>query len=217
MERMPLADLHVKKLSEYGLQNILTDSCECRRFEPGEIILQEFEPISWIGFVIDGQSKVCSTAANGKTLILCYYVSDGMIGDIELMSNRCSAIASMVAISHFECVTVEYQTCLAEIKTNTNFLNRLAISLSEKLIATHGSFVSAALSSCEQRLCSYILQTSYNGIFNDILTDVSCSVGMSYRHMFRLLGQLCSEGILEKRASGYCVKRRDLLIQRAEN
>jgi CRP-like cAMP-binding protein len=217
MEKKPLAESHIKKLAEYGLHNIPLNFCDCRRYEPGEMILREFEPISWIVLVIDGQAKVCRTAANGKTLILCYYVSDGIIGDIELMGNQCSAIASMTAISHFECVTIDYQTCLGELKVNNDFLNKLGMSLSEKLIATHSGFVAAALSSCDQRLCSYILHASYKGVFNDIMTDVSCSIGMSYRHMFRLLGQLCNEGILEKRINGYYIKRRDLLIRRAEN
>ena len=216
MKKMPLEQLHMKKLAEYGLQDMPPGCCDCRRYEPGETILREFEPIPWIGLVVNGRSKVCRTAANGKTLILCYYVSGGMIGDIEMMGSQSSALASMIAISPFECVTVEYMACLAELETNTVFLNRLGTSLSGKLVDTHISLVSAALHSCEQRLCSYILQASYRGVFSDVLTDAACSIGMSYRHLFRLLGQLCNDGVLEKRANGYRIKNMDLLVQRAE-
>ncbi len=61
----------------------------------------------------------------------------------------------------------------------------------------------------------YILQNSHRSLFRDTLTDVSCSVGMSYRHMFRLLGQLCEEGILEKRESGYCIMKKEELARRS--
>ena len=216
MKRISLTEMHKQKLAEYGLQGISIDACECRRYEPGEMIYREFENISWIGLVMEGYSKVCRTAENGKTLILCYYITNGVIGDIELMSGKTTALASLTAISYFECVTVRFQACLSEMKTNLDFLNKLATGLAGKLVETSGNFISAALCSGEQRLCSYILQTSYCDVFRDILTDVSCSIGLSYRHVTRLLKQLCDEGILEKRATGYYIAKRDLLLRRAQ-
>ena len=75
--------------------------------------------------------------------------------------------------------------------------------------------MSASLYSGEERLCAYILQTSHNGIFSDILTDTACSVGMSYRHMFRLLNHLCEDGVLEKRENGYRILDRESLAEKA--
>lgn len=57
-------------------------------------------------------------------------------------------------------------------------------------------------SSFRTRIRSYILGAEETGIFRDIMTDTATSVGTSYRHLYRMMGELCSEGIFEKRPSG---------------
>ncbi|WP_415067452.1 cyclic nucleotide-binding domain-containing protein [Lacrimispora sp.] len=203
------------KLAEYGLQNIPLEACSCLRFSSGEEVLREGTPIFWLFLVVDGRAKICRTAPNGKSLIICYYISSGMIGEVELMTRQENAVSSVIAITDFECIVINYQNCLTELKTNILFLNRLGIELAEKLHESTESFTSSALYTGEQRLCTYILQNSHHGLFNDILTDVSCSVGMSYRHMFRLLGQLCEDGVLDKRESGYYILNRRELMRRS--
>ena len=215
MEKLPLTTAHLKKLAEYGLQDIPRSACECLQFAPGETISREGAPISRLAVVIDGRAKICRTAANGKSLILCYYISDGLIGEIELLSNQEKATATVTAISDFECVVVSYRNCAVNLKTNVAFLNKMGTVLAEKLSKIADNLVSSALCSGEQRLCHYILQSSHHGVFSDILIDVSCSVGLSYRHMFRLLGQLCEEGILEKRENGYFISNRTELARRS--
>lgn len=215
LKRLPLRKEHAARLAEYGLQNIPLNACCCLRFSAGEEVLHEGQPISWLSIVVDGNAKVCRTAPNGKSLILCYNISRGLIGEVELMARQFNATCSVKAVTDFECIAVSYQNCLAELKTNLVLLNKLGTELAEKLTTSSDNFTSTALCTGEQRLCAYILQNSHRGLFRDTLTDVSCSVGMSYRHMFRLLGQLCEEGILEKRESGYYIKNQEELARRS--
>lgn len=215
MKRLPLKKEHIARLTEYGLQKIPLSACCCQRFAAGEEILREGQPIGWLSIVIEGNVKVCRTAPNGKSLILCYHISHGMIGEVELMTRQANATTSVKAVTDFECIAISYQICLEELKTNILFLNKLGKELAEKLTTSSDNFTSTALCTGEQRLCAYILQNSRYGLFCDTLTDVSCSVGMSYRHMFRLLGLLCKEGILEKRESGYYILDRNRLAQRS--
>lgn len=215
MQKSPLKKEHLNKLTEYGINNMVLDACTCLHFKAGETILQEGMPIIQLMIVITGKAKVCSTGKNGKDLVLCYYISDGIIGDIELMTNTYVAATNMIAITDFECIALPYQKYAIELKNNLAFLNRIGSELSAKLLRSSKNYVYTALYSGEERLCSYILQTSHDDIFDDILTDVSCSTGMSYRHMFRLLNQLCNDGLLNKRDKGYLIVDRDELIRRA--
>lgn len=215
MKRMPWTDKHLAKLSDYGLRDMPIDSCMCLCFEPGETILREGMPITWLAIVVRGKAKVCSTAPNGKHLILCYCLSDGMAGEVEFMTGAEVATATMVAITDFECIAIPYEEYRGFLKTNAEFLNRLGHELADKLVRSSENFVSTALYSAEERLCSYILQTSHDNVFCDILTDVSCSVGMSYRHLLRLLQELCNKSVLEKRKSGYRILDWDELTCRA--
>ena len=66
----------------------------------------------------------------------------------------------------------------------------------------------------EIRLCRYILDAADKLWFRDIMTDVACSVGVSYRHLYRMMGTLCREGILDKTASGYRICKPDVLAER---
>lgn len=215
MHTKPLTKEHICKLTEYGIENIPPESCLCQYYEAGETIQQEGMPILYFSMVMRGRAKVCATAPNGKNLVLCYYVLDGVIGDIELMTDNYTATATIIAITDFECLAIPYHRNAARLKSNLLFMNLLGQTLARKLLVSSNNFAAAALYTGEERLCSYILQSSPNGIFNDILTDTACSIGMSYRHMFRILNQLCRDGLLEKQVCGYRILDREGMAGRA--
>lgn len=215
MQSSRLKNEHLKRLEGYDIKNMILDAGLCLRFKAGETIFNEGMPISYFLIVVKGRAKVCTIAKNGKDLVLCYYISDGIIGDIELMTNASIAATSVIAITDFECIALPYKEYAVDLKNNLAFLNRLGSELSIKLLYSSKNYVFTALYSGEERLCSYILESSHNNVFNDVLTDVSSSIGMSYRHMFRLLNQLCTDRILDKKDNGYLILDRDELIRRS--
>lgn len=217
MQRRPLTEKHYEKLKEFALSDLPLEACVCLSYDPGEILIQEDMPIKYLYLVLSGRAKVCSTTPNGKHLVLCYYVSKGILGDVELMADANTATATVIAITEFECIAVPYQRNAAALRNHVEFLNIIGKELAFKLITSSHSLISASLCTGEERLCSYILHASHNGIFRDTLTDTAYSLGMSYRHMLRLLNQLCCEKVLEKSACGYHILNRDVLIRRAGN
>ena len=148
--------------------------------------------------VVSGKAKVCTSAPSGKDLVLAYYLSSGLIGDVELMSNTTYATASVITLSPFEVIIVPFQDDQDSIFKNLTFMTTLARGLSENLINSSHNYTSNALYSGEQRLCTYILQGSYKNYFFDNLTDVAATIGISYRHLLRLLNKLCDDGILKR-------------------
>jgi CRP-like cAMP-binding protein len=217
MEKRKAGKTAHAKLEAYGLDYLTEKGKEapvCFRFSAGECIFREGETITWFGIVLSGSAKVCQAANNGKNLVLCYYASDGTLGDIEFMTDEKLADCTVIAMTEFECIAIP-RTEWPALRSNVTFLNHVGRELAGKLVRSSDNLVSAALYTGEERLCAYILQASHHRIFNDVLTDVSCSVGMSYRHMFRLLGELCEEGILEKKSSGYRILDMDRLTERS--
>ncbi|MDT9702793.1 helix-turn-helix domain-containing protein, partial [Streptomyces sp. P17] len=65
----------------------------------------------------------------------------------------------------------------------------------------------AAFYTAEQRLSKYIYETAYKNFFSDNMTDVAATIGTSYRHLYRLLGDLSKAGILEKDEDGYWIRK----------
>ncbi|MGL5435706.1 MAG: cyclic nucleotide-binding domain-containing protein [Lachnospiraceae bacterium] len=215
MEKRSIDKKYLDKVMNYGLQDMILDSCLCLHFQAGETVVQEGQPILWLGIVLDGRAKICSTAPNGNHLVLSHYISDGMLGDVEFVANLETYIATITAITEFTYLAIPYRGFEAQLKENTVFLNKLATGMAEKLINSSANYISAALCSGEERLCRYILQSTHKDLFTDVLADTSCSVGISYRHMFRLLSDLCGEGILEKKESGYRILDRKKLEAKA--
>lgn len=217
MKRLPVKLEQLKAVSDYGLACIPANAWQHLCFEQGEMVTKEGEMLPMLALVLKGKAKVCCTAENGKNLILCHYLSSGLIGDVELMTNCSSATATVIAISQLECLAVDREHCIKELDRNILFLRSLGENVSRKLINSSDNFVNSALCTGKQRLCTYILQNSNRNIFCDVLTDVSCSVGISYRHLLRILNELCTEKILEKQNNGYFIKDEAKLIELSSN
>lgn len=208
MKRYPLSKEHAVVLKTYGLNSKDLEHCTYSIYQTGEYVLTEGVGNEYLFIVISGKAKVRSTASNGKDLILTYYNSYGLLGDMEMMVNAKAAASTVVALSDFECITIPYYKNKEVLQNNITFMNLLAKNLSNKLINSSNDFISAALYTGEQRLCSYILKSASNDFFKENLNEVSSTISMSYRHLLRLLHRLCLEEILQKQNGGYLIDRR---------
>ena len=137
------------------------------------------------------------------------------MGDIELMTNTYVAATSIAAVTDFECISLPYKRNAADLKNNIEFMNRVGYELALKLLGSSKSRVNASLYSGEARLCSYILEAAQGDKFDDTLTDTACSIGISYRHLLRLVNKLCQDKVLEKKKKGFAVTDRKALISRS--
>lgn len=205
MEKIAATKRHLEKLKRYGLENIEPGSINCYLFSSGEFIVRQEDEIEGLRVITKGKAKACRKSPNGKNLIFCYYVQDGIIGEIELITGVVKTENNIIAVGEVECLIIDDRVIKEELKTNIKFLTSIGEELSKKMLKVADNFVSSALLGGEQRLCSYILQNSTDNYFYDNLTDVSYSISMSYRHMFRLLKQLCKEKILKKEKRGYTI------------
>lgn len=209
-----LTPRHLELLDHYGLLDHQAVS-EVRTFSSGETIFTQGIEYKYMMIVVSGKAKVCTSAPTGKDLVLAYYLSSGLIGDVELMSNTPYATASVVTLSPFECIVVPFDPEKDSIFKNLKFMTALAKGLSENLINSSYNYTSNALYSGEQRLCAYILQGSYKDYFSDNLTDVAATIGVSYRHLLRLLNKLCEDKILKKAKKSFWILDQEQLTQRS--
>ncbi len=205
---------HLDLLDKYGLldhQSVFT----VRKFSSGETIFAQGVEYKYIMIVVSGKAKVCTSAPSGKDLVLAYYLSSGLIGDVELMSDTTYATASVITLSAFECIIVPFQDNQDSMFQNLTFMTTLAKGLSENLISSSYNYTSNALYSGEQRLCTYILQGAYKNYFFDNLTDVAATIGISYRHLLRLLNKLCDDAILKREKRRFQILDKEQLVKRS--
>lgn len=203
MQKKLLSEVQKNTLSTYFLcADDLQGCCSCE-YEEGEALMNIGFPLENLLFVCSGRAKVSRTAPNGRDLILCYYQSSGILGDVCFASGHVSLTTTVIAVSPITAISIPAKQNEAALKNNLNFMNCFAKGLAEKLIRSTENYVQSALYTAEQRLCKYILDSSQNGFYHDVMLDTAASTSMSYRHMYRILDALCKKNIIEKTKSGY--------------
>jgi len=127
------------------------------------------------------------------------------------------AAATINAVTEFLCVGLPYAKYADVLKGSLSFVNRVGRELALKLLRSSANGAVTALHSGEERLCAYLSAAAQDGLFSETLTDAARSIGISYRHMLRILNRLRTEGVLEKEAGGYRIADRGELIRRAQD
>ena len=198
-------------LLQYGLQHMDLQHGSRINFDQGEFLSHAGEPMDCIYFVISGKAKVFLSLSSGKQLLLAYFTSKGIIGDIELMTNKPSNYTTVQAVTQFSCLALPLSIYGNALKANNVFINHIAVELAEKLTQRVINGAITTLQPVESRVCAYITQTAYKGFFKENLTDVAVVVGASYRHLLRCLEKLCKDGVLIKEPQGFRIADRRAL------
>ena len=215
MQKLKLTPQHAQILADYDLGGIDLSAAALLRCERGEWFLVEGGVIEYVYILVSGKAKVCMSEKGGRNLLLCYYVSEGIMGDIELMMGRHAAISSVQAMTPLTCIVLPLAVYAPVLLANLPFVLRLGHGLADKLYASVSNTTEIILRPFEARLCAYLLQSAQNGIFSERLTDVAEQLGVSYRHLLRRLKALCAENLLEKHHAGYFLKNEPELNKRA--
>lgn len=182
-------------------------------YEKNEFICMEGQPFPYLMLFLEGTSKVLFQVENGKSLLLCFYHSGGIIGELELMMDKNLAQTSVQAISSVKCVAIPLAQNRRTLLSNVAFLHFIGAVVARKLHRCTRNSAHIILYPLEARLCSYIGNTNRDGFFREKLTNVAELLGTSYRHLLRALEKLTVKGVLEKRTQGYFVLNPDDLRQ----
>ena len=215
MQKQKLPEQYASALAEYALDWLDLSAAVLIRFERCEWMLLAEQEISYLYVMLSGKAKVCMSDAGGRNLLLCYYVSEGIMGDVELMMGRHEAISSVQAVSSVECIGLPLSVYAPALLSHLPFALRAAKGLAIKLHDSVASTTEIILRPFEARLSSYLLQSAQGGVFSERLIDVAEQLGVSYRHLLRALKALCEEGVLEKRKDGYHILKETELRKKA--
>lgn len=215
MQKQKLPAQYYPALAEYGLDWIDPSSAILIRFERCEWMLLAEQEFGYLYILLSGKAKVCMSDESGRNLLLCYYISEGIMGDVELMMGRKEAISSVQAVSPVTCIALPLGVYANALLNHLPFVLRLARGLATKLHTSVSSTTEIILRPFETRLCAYVLQGAQGGVFSERLIDVAEQLGVSYRHLLRSLKTLCQEGLLEKRETGYHIVDEALLREKA--
>ena len=191
------------------------------KFDKYEYLSREEEDLEYLLFFIQGKAKVFKTLPNGRSLLLAFYNSIRVIGDIEIVKNQ-SATSTIQALSTCYCLAIPMKKARLELTNDRKFLKFTCESLAEKLAAVSMNSSINLLYPLENRLASYINEFLTNDEdsniyidFDENLVNIAELLGSSYRHLLRTLNTLSKKGVLEKEDGKYKVINKVLLEELA--
>jgi len=208
----PLNEADRACLAQYGLDAADYALAARHCFASGEYLSPFGEGLAYVYFVRAGKAKVLLGLSDGKEMLLAYFISHGIIGDIELMTDAVPSYqTTLQAVTPLECIALPLQEYRTALKSNITFINQIGCELAEKLQQRALNGAINTLQSLEARLCAYISQTARGDIFDETLTEVATVMGASYRHLLRCINSLCAAGMIKKHGRQYRITDRTAL------
>ena len=202
-ETFTLTDSDREILKSYGLETDRLVGCSIRSYEFGERIVSQGLFNEQISIVTAGRASVGISAPNGKSLVICFYISEGLIGEAEYFTGSQIDGNTVTVLENMRCIAFPIRENRAYLDANLAFTRAAAAALSDKLLRQANGVIRCMLYPAPARLCRYILNAADGDLFRDAIPDIICSVGASYRHLYRMMHELCAAGVLEKTRGGY--------------
>lgn len=201
-------------LQSYGMEAEKLTNCAARTYGFGERIVSEGLPNEFLFLVTGGRAKVGVSARNGKNIILCFYISAGLMGEAEYFSGSEVGCTTVTALENLRRILIPIRDNKAYLDSSLAFTRIAAAALADKLLQWANNVIESTLYTAEMRLCRYILDASDGDRFRNVMMDVAYLIGVSYRHLYRMMGVLCRDGILQKNQTGYRICDRARLQER---
>ncbi|MGG1658832.1 Crp/Fnr family transcriptional regulator [Brevibacillus sp. NRS-1366] len=209
--------LHVHQLDSVFNEQLLPH-LSLYRFKQGDLICSQGEPAQSLYVLVKGKVKIYTTSAEGKTLILSFKTPLELIGDIEYVRGTTN-LNTVEAVTSVLMIGVQYRWLKKYGSGYVPFLQFLLEIITNKFYTKSNSMSFNLLYPVEVRLASYLLSVSFDesdalfkgqlGTAN--LSDAANLIGTSYRHLNRVIQQLCAEGLIERTKGVILVKDRERL------
>lgn len=202
----------------HGLDEVLDDTvlAELRLLEAekGEMICEKGERPERLYFLVQGKLKIFTTLPNGKSLLLRFGTPLSLVGDLELVNGK-EASNSVQSVNHSLLLAVSYRAIQNSYTKNPNFLHFMLSQVTHKLYTFSNLSSLNMLCPVESRFASYLLSTldenttTSEEVLTSTLTELADLLGTSYRHLNRVIQDLCNRDIIRK-------VRRKIFIQNVE-
>lgn len=200
-------ELNMDELFEKEMSNDM----KLLKFERHEYLCREGEELEYFLFLVEGKAKVFKTLPNGKSSLLSFYNSLGVIGDVEFI-NKEVVSGTLQALSTCYCLAIPMNIARTKLINDCKFLRFSCSRLAEKLADISMSSSINLLYPLENRLASYIneLLVEHDSKieyvdFDESLIDVAEHLGSSYRHLLRTFNSLIEKNVIDKDKLGYKV------------
>lgn len=185
-------------------------------YEKDEFIIRENTLNHYLFFLLEGSVKCLSYSINGKTQFISYLKPSESIGIVGSIWGE-PARATIQSIEKCRLLALPLSSCRQELMNDTRFLRYLCRQLGNTLYNSNRYLKVSQCSSAESKLASLILTCAQDGVCRLNLSSCAEFIGTTYRHVLRMLGNFCSEGLLKKEGKNYVILDSTTLLLYSED
>lgn len=191
-------------ISEADLQALIPDAVhpllEIKHYKKNETVLTSGEPLNDFYIILEGRVTIHNSSEKGQIAVVDYLETRGLLGDIEYF-HKCAYLHTVIAAVPTVLLRIPLQVMNEELTRSVPFLLFMCASITEKLMRSSIQNARSLLYPARSKLCKYLLQTSElfeTAAISFVSKDVAGMLGISDRHLRRLLHELSEDGILTK-------------------
>ncbi|WP_010174697.1 Crp/Fnr family transcriptional regulator [Bacillus coahuilensis] len=209
--------MHMKKdaqvvqkwLKEYELDKLFPspnyEEFSIHTVNKGEHLCSIGEDIHHLYFLVSGKLKVYTNLPNGRSLLIRFNQPLSIIGELELVTKE-PAKHSVETVQESVLLAVQYDYIYKHHYQHPAFLRYLLHHLSYRLYTASNSSSLNLLTTVENRFASYLMSI-YNpeegSLVEEIktanLTETAELLGTSYRHLNRVIKELCEKKMIQRK------------------
>ncbi|PEL86736.1 hypothetical protein CN626_24925 [Bacillus wiedmannii] len=186
---------------------------QVNHFEKGELICNIDDAMDRLYFVVKGKVKVYTITPEGKKLILRFINPLAVVGDIELIQNS-KAHNVVEACSDVIAISISHAVIRNKLLHDPIFMNFLLANIANTLKISTRFTALNLLYPVEVRVASYLLSISTDSNGNMYKKDLDATsissiadfIGVSNRHVIRVLQKFYKEKLIEKRNGVIVIK-----------
>jgi CRP/FNR family transcriptional regulator, putaive post-exponential-phase nitrogen-starvation regulator len=201
MEILNDPQLLKKYIDQYHLQDYVTEDlmkmAELTRFETGEFIAREGGQSPYFHFLVQGECICYVYTCTGRVHCEAYMRALDVLGAAATVWSE-DVFNDVETLTSCLCISINAKKYERVLMNDLKFLRFIG-----HWMARHIRESSTHRDPLEIRIAKFILKVEKNSVFSFNLSQCTDILETSYRHLLRVLKQLCDSGILEKAEKGY--------------
>ena len=163
-------------------------------YGPGECIMAAGGEVRSLMVLVSGAARICSLSPEGRLAVIAEAQPPHLLGDIEYLQNR-PVLHDVRAKGTAVLISVPAGALSGDMES-LNFYRLVCRNLMRRLYNTSSAYSRALLYPARNRLAAYLLENAVEGRVYMKGRATAGSLGITPRHLSRLLGDFRRAGIL---------------------
>lgn len=187
--------------------------CSLVEFSDGEQVLAAGDRLESVLVITEGVAQICSLSSEGRLVTVAEAEAPQLLGDIEYLSGE-PVLHGAYARGKLRAISIPPSVLEGTCQDSLAFYRLICANLVKKLRRTSYEYSRALLYPARVRLARWLIgHADGTGVATIRGVDVADELGITPRHLSRLIGELVGEGILERTAPKRLAIRRAALLE----